>query len=630
MVEMNNEASEIEIPSSNELNNEIIKEEVSVQFHLYIIIFSIIYYISWIIPGFVFLLYFFFPFRIYFLENLSFISIFTDFKSLISLLFMPLVIIMCYLLHLFLIGLITRLLWRITERTSPSKSGIIPRNVKSRTANYYHIRSFMIKYGKNTFNKGIFPWLSNWFFNFVGSNKIGKGTTFEESVGMDKFIEIGDNCYIGVNSTLASHLIQGIFGNISYFKIKVGNNVTSAALGNVGPGSEIFEDSYLLPLASTPKHSVLKGNKNFYFGMPMRRIFRRKIMEYLKVKPEDLERNANIEGYKDKKLLKQLKEKESRLEKTDEVPINKQFLNDLKEEKIDINSLSKEDLAIDFTTSSAISRVNVKFLLVYIPIFWVSGLIITILWYWYSEDIIDGNSIKFHLPFFLFFPVILFGLLYIFIIACILFSKLLLILVNLIHRPKEGIFKAQIGDTDFEFWQLRTQIKKISLWFLRNSPFPWTDVIAFQQLGVDMDFSSHLADTWCDPEFIKLGRKVMIGQGATIMSSMVVGKYLLIKGVFFDDYVMVGGQTSIAPGTIIKRESVIGAISSTTYDQVLKPAWIYLGIPARELKENKYAEERRDILMKRQVDEAKKFEVSHEVNIDEDKKDLIKIKEKEE
>ena len=224
MVEMNNEDSEIEHPSSKELNNEVIKEEVSVQFHLYIFIFFIIYYISWVIPGFVFLLYFFFPFRIYFLEYVSFISIVTGFKSLISLLFMPLVLILCYLIHLFLIGLITRIIWRITERTSPSKSGIIPRNIRSRTANYYHIRAFMIKYGKNTFNKGIFPWLSNWFFNFVGSNKIGKGTTFEESVGMDKFIECGENCYIGVNTTLASHFVEGIFGNISYFKIKVGNH----------------------------------------------------------------------------------------------------------------------------------------------------------------------------------------------------------------------------------------------------------------------------------------------------------------------------------------------------------------------------------------------------------------------
>ncbi|MBA7657813.1 hypothetical protein ES703_65756 [subsurface metagenome] len=630
MVKMSKEEKETEPSDSDESNNEIIKEEQSLQFHLYIIIFFIIYYISWVIPGFVFWLYFFFPFRIYFLENLGFISIFTDFQSLIILLFMPLVIIGCYLIHLFLIGLITRLIWRITERISPSKSGIIPRNIRSRTANYYHIRSFMIKYGKNTFNKGIFPWLSNWFFNFVGSNKIGKGTTFEESVGMDKFIDIGENCYIGVNTTLASHFVEGIFGNISYFEIKVGNNVTSAAFANIAPGCEIFDDSYLLPLASTPKHSILKGGKHFYYGMPMRRIFRRKIMKYLSVKPEDLEKNANIEGYKDKKLLKQLKEKESILEKTDEIPNNTQILDDLQEEKINIDTLTRDDLAIDFTTSSAISRVNVKFLLVYIPIFWISGLIITILWYWYSGDIISGNSIKFHLPFFLFFPIILFGLLYIFIIACILFSKLLLILVNLIHKPKEGVFIAKMGDTNFEFWMLRTQIKKISLWLLRNSPFPWTDVIAFQQLGVDMDFSSHLADTWCDSEFIKLGRKVLIGQGATIMSSMVVGKYLLIKKVFFDDYVMIGGQTSIAPGTIIKKESVIGAISSTTYDQVLKPGWIYFGIPAIKLKENKYAEERRDILIKRQVDEAKKFEVLHEVNIDEDKKDLIKTKEKEE
>ena len=118
--------------------------------------------------------------------------------------------------------------------------------------------------------KGIFPWLSNWFFNFVGSNKIAKGTTFEESVGNDKFVDIGKNCYIGVNSTLASHLIQGIFGNISYFKIKVGDNVTLAAMGEIGPGSEIDDDAYLLPLAATPKHSIMKGG-NYYFGLPMRK-----------------------------------------------------------------------------------------------------------------------------------------------------------------------------------------------------------------------------------------------------------------------------------------------------------------------------------------------------------------------
>ncbi|KKM66380.1 hypothetical protein LCGC14_1481720 [marine sediment metagenome] len=59
------------------------------------------------------------------------------------------------------------------------------------------------------------------------------------------------------------------------------------------------------------------------------------------------------------------------------------------------------------------------------------------------------------------------------------------------------------------------------------------------------------------------------------------------------------------------------------YNQVLEPGWIYLGIPVIKLKPNKYAESSRKILIKRNVDDQQKFEVEHEVNVDEDKKDLI-------
>jgi carbonic anhydrase/acetyltransferase-like protein (isoleucine patch superfamily) len=215
---------------------------------------------------------------------------------------------------------------------------------------------------------------------------------------------------------------------------------------------------------------------------------------------------------------------------------------------------------------------------------------------------------------------------YIFIFGCLLFSKLILILVNLIHKPKEGIFLAQIGDTDYEFWMLRTEIKKISLWLLRNSPLTWMDMVAFKALGVKMDSGSHLNDAWVDAEFINIGRKALIGQGATIMSSMVIGKYLIIKKVIFDDFTMVGGHTTIAPGTIIGHDGVIGAVSSTTYCQVLKDNWIYFGFPAIALKENKYAEERRDLIVKRAVDDEEKFEMDYEVNIDEDKKKFLKLK----
>lgn len=613
---MSEESEESEPPNQKE----VLKEEVKLQYDLYISIFALIYYFSWVIPGICFFWYFLQVFIPNVLDVNNLLLVFIDLKSLISLLLMPLVLIGCYLLRLFLLGLITKILWKISEKVSPSKSAIIPRNIRSRAANYYHIRSFMIKYGKNTFTKGVFPWLSNWFYNFVGSNKIGKGTTFEESVGNDKFIDISENCYIGVNSTLASHVTEGIFGNISYFKIKVGNNVTTAAMNQIGPGTEIYDNSFLFPFAAATKHNVVKGGKNFYFGTPLRKIFRKKIMRYLGVSPKDLEMNANIEGYTDKKLLKKLKSEEIIEKKSGDSPKKVENINDLEEDQIDINQLTEEDIAIDFTTSSAISRVNIKFLAVYLPVFWIAGLLVSIFWYWF---LVDENWIAI----LAFLPLAIFGSIYFFALACLLFSKLLLILVDLIHKPKEGVFKAEIGDTDFEFWMLRTELKKMALWFMRNSPLPWTDVVALKIFGVDMDASSHLNDAWCDAEFIKFGRKNLIGQGATIMSSMVIGRYLLIKDVIFDDYVMIGGHTTISPGTIVGKETLVAAISSTTYNQIIDPGWIYIGNPVIKLKPNKYAEERRDIITKTDVDEVKKIQVTHEVNIDEDKKELIKTEE---
>ncbi|MGV9174072.1 MAG: hypothetical protein ACOC35_16105, partial [Promethearchaeia archaeon] len=70
-------------------------------------------------------------------------------------------------------------------------------------------------------------------------------------------------------------------------------------------------------------------------------------------------------------------------------------------------------------------------------------------------------------------------------------------------------------------------------------------------------------------------------------------------------------------------DTVLGAVSSTNYNQLLEPGYIYFGIPAIQLKENKYAEERRDIIVKKDVDKGTKYVVKHDVNIDEDKKHLV-------
>ncbi|MCK4778930.1 MAG: hypothetical protein KAT57_02020 [Candidatus Lokiarchaeota archaeon] len=568
----------------------VIREEIKFQYFWYLIILFTIYLISNLIPAIIFMIYLLFYFLPNFLETTNFLSIFINLKPLLALISMPLVIIGCYLIRLFLIALVARFFWKLTEKKSPSKPGTIPRNFPSKTLNFYHIRSFIIKYPKNAFTKGIFPWLLPWLYNFVTTSQIGKGTSMEESPVNDKFLEIGKNCYIGVNSVFTSHLIDGIFGNIAYFKVKVGDNVTAAAKNLIAPGSEIKDNSYLLPLASTPKHSVLKGN-SYYFSAgakPLRRIFKRKIKSYLKIDPETLEQIKEV----------------------------KDAIGSSPDQTQETNEERERDLSLDFVTSSAISRVNLKFLIVYVPIFWLSGMIVSIIFYTYTYYVQNWILMVF------FLPAIIFFMWFIFISGCLFFSKLFLILINLIHRPKEGIFKAEKGNHDFEFWCLRTELKKIALWLVRNWPLPWMDIIVFKWFGIKISFSSGLYDSWCDAEFIHFGRKVIVGQGAMIMSSMVIGNYLIIKEVVFDDYVLVGGETTIAPGTIVGKETLVGAISYSLYNQVLEPGWVYFGMPIQKLKKNRYAEERRDTIMKRDVDGEKKFEIKHKVNLEKEKKDI--------
>ncbi|MBY8979599.1 MAG: hypothetical protein KGD72_04365 [Candidatus Lokiarchaeota archaeon] len=281
------------MPDKEDTDTEVPREKIKLQFHWYLSIFFVIYYLSYVVAGIIFMTYIIIIFVPYVLLVDSLITIFTNLDSLMAFLALPLVIIISYLSRLFITSLITRIFWRFTEYRSPTKDGIIPRNINSKTANYYHIRSFMLKYGKNSFMKGVFPWLANFYFNFVGSGVIKRGSTLEESVVTDKNIEVGKNCYVGVNSALSSHFVEGVFGNIVFFKIILGENTTLGGFNNIAPGCELSDNSYLLPIAAATKHNKTKGN-NYYFGMPLRRIFKKKTMDYLKVSEEDLERAEDL------------------------------------------------------------------------------------------------------------------------------------------------------------------------------------------------------------------------------------------------------------------------------------------------------------------------------------------------
>ena len=290
-----------------------------------------------------------------------------------------------------------------------------------------------------------------------------------------------------------------------------------------------------------------------------------------------------------------------------------------KDEEVKVLNTTDDDFLLDFTTSSAIGGIKLKFLILYVLIFWFGGFGSSILIFLYLSLF---NNLILSL---LVFPLVIATLYLVLITGVIIFSKLFLILINLIHKPKEGIFLAEKGNKDYEFWCLRIELKKIVVWITNNSPLPWIDTLAFRWFGVKINFTSHLQDSWCDVEFIDFGRKVMIGQGAVVMSSMIVGKYLIIKKVILDDYVVVGGQSTIAPGTIIGKDTVIGAVSTTKFLQHLQNNWIYFGIPAIKLKPNKFAETTNGIIKKVDVDEERKFKIKHEVNIEKNNKNHKKI-----
>ena len=280
-------------------------------------------------------------------------------------------------------------------------------------------------------------------------------------------------------------------------------------------------------------------------------------------------------------------------------------------------STQKVDYTVDFVTTSAISKIGYKFLALYIPILWFSGYITVAVFF----DV--SRYIPWYINMFL-IPVWLFILYFIFVFGITIFTKAFILIINMLHKPKEGVFRAEEGDRDYEFWRLRVELKKLVFWFMNNGPLTWIVMWGFRWMGIKVDFSSHAQDSWLDERFIEFGRNVTVGQGAVVMSSQIVGKYLIIKKIFLGDHTVVGGLSLISPGTIMGKESVIGAFSATIPNQKIDPGWIYLGPhAARKLKPNKFAEQRRDLIYEKNVDDEVKFEVKQEVNIDEDKKKFL-------
>jgi len=115
--------------------------------------------------------------------------------------------------------------------------------------------------------------------------------------------------------------------------------------------------------------------------------------------------------------------------------------------------------------------------------------------------------------------------------------------------------------------------------------------LLFKVFGVKTRISNSLFEGWVDTEFIEFGKNVVVGQGAIVMSSMIIGNLLIVKKTIIEDDVRIGSHAIVMPGTHIKNRSVLASNSVTTVDQKLAEGYIYVGVPAKELKKNYFFED---------------------------------------
>jgi carbonic anhydrase/acetyltransferase-like protein (isoleucine patch superfamily) len=187
------------------------------------------------------------------------------------------------------------------------------------------------------------------------------------------------------------------------------------------------------------------------------------------------------------------------------------------------------------------------------------------------------------------------------IITSLIFAKILLVIVNLVHAPREGVFLRHHSDKDFRYWSIRSIIKKWPLWLSHKFPFPFMNNICLKLFDIQTKYSNSLFEGYVDTEFINFGKNVVVGQGAVVQSAVIVGNLFIMRKTIIDDNVVIGAHSIVMPGTKMKKNSILAGNSLTTVGQVLEEGWVYLGAPAKKYKKNVFHEEGLEEVLEQQT-----------------------------
>jgi len=300
--------------------------------------------------------------------------------------------------------------------------------------------------------------------------------------------------------------------------INIENNVVISDGCSISPGTNINRDTTILPLSTTKKFTKTEP-ESVYYGSPINKI--------------------------------------------------KDF-NDL---------ATNNEPDISGTIITTNNLYGNRFLWIFPLLIWLSlfpTFCVFLLSYKFFHDLITPIGVILILPLVVIFY---FGL----FLVCLLFiSKLLLVFINILHKPREGSFDLDGNDKVCYFFFLRRTIKTLVFRMINHFPIPWIKIYGFRLFNIEISYSSGVLDSYIDSDFIDIGKNTILGDGSIVMSSMLIDGSLMLKKVILKDGCTVGAYSVIAPGTIIGKNTILGMGSCTKVDQKLEDGWIYVGKPAHK------------------------------------------------
>jgi hypothetical protein len=238
-----------------------------------------------------------------------------------------------------------------------------------------------------------------------------------------------------------------------------------------------------------------------------------------------------------------------------------------------------------------------SYLIFYIILIWISIFTIQYEFWWYFNLLYATKFVHF----LLFLPLVLIVMYLTLIFVSLFIAKLFLMIVNLFHKPREGIFMRNNLDKDYRYWSLRNTIKKWPIWLAHRFPLPFLDNLCFKLFGVKTPFSASLFEGWVDTEMIEFGKNVVCGQGSIIQSAVIIGDFFIIRKTIIEDNVRIGAHSVIMPGTHISKNCILAASSTTTIGQELEEGYVYLGVPAKKFKKNVFFEDGLEEVIQKQI-----------------------------